>query len=248
MKNLLIYINPSKEFNDEHKLLAKIQIDNSIDLGWKKEDIIFVTNFEYEYKGIKSLVVSNENYCSHCSQASKINTIIDLFEQNIIKEGELYWFHDFDAFQMEVITEYELKLDLADFGLTDYGRMSRWSTGSIFFKKSAKDIFCWIKESVYNNKTDEERALVILTDSNTNKINERIKKINLTYNFTALHTGRCYKTVEKPIKVIHFHPFRVSQFGRYFDVLGFFMHGKNNLNEPIITDRLMEIFKYHGIK
>ena len=49
MKQLLIYIGPTDKFDDEHEVLTKIQIDNSLDLGWKKEDILLVTNFPYEY-------------------------------------------------------------------------------------------------------------------------------------------------------------------------------------------------------
>ena len=59
MKNLLVYVSPNKQFDDEHKILAKIQIDNSLDLGWKKEDIILATNFDYEYRGIKSVIVDD---------------------------------------------------------------------------------------------------------------------------------------------------------------------------------------------
>lgn len=42
MKNLLIYINLCKDFDEETKILAKIQIDNSLDLEWEKEDIILM--------------------------------------------------------------------------------------------------------------------------------------------------------------------------------------------------------------
>jgi hypothetical protein len=54
MKNLLIHINPvSKIFSPEHEDLTRIQIDNSLELRWKKEEILLVTNFPYEYRGIK---------------------------------------------------------------------------------------------------------------------------------------------------------------------------------------------------
>jgi hypothetical protein len=87
MKNLLIYINPAKSFineawKDENDILAKIQIDNSLEMGCKKEDIILVTNFEYEYRGVKSIVVSDDLYCNHSAGTpSKINVIVDLFDK-----------------------------------------------------------------------------------------------------------------------------------------------------------------------
>ena len=152
MKNLLIYVNPSKSFldyhwRDENKLLAKIQIDNSLALGWKKEDIILVTNFNYEYRGVKSMVVNDDLFCKVSYTATKIKVILHLFDKDIIGD-DLYWFHDFDAFQLEKITEEELCLENAVFALTDYGKTTinefrdrRWSTGSIFFKKDAERIF-----------------------------------------------------------------------------------------------------------
>ena len=253
MKNLLIFINPKKRFHDdrfgeESSILAKIQIDNSLELGWKRENIILVTNFDYEYNGVKALIVGDENYCLHFPQASKINTIVSLFERGIIEKGELYWLHDFDAFQLETIKESELGLEMVDMGLTDYGLMPRWNMGSVFFKESSRDIFNWIKEGLYKNNTDEERALVMLTSSNVNNINERIKKVNLTYNFTGANMyWRCYKQVTKPIKVAHFHPFGTRQFGVDFKALDFFMHGVNKTNKPFITPSLIRIFKRNGI-
>ncbi len=39
MKNLLIYVNP-QGFDLESEKLAKIQIENSLEIGWKPNDII----------------------------------------------------------------------------------------------------------------------------------------------------------------------------------------------------------------
>ena len=55
MKNLLIFISPAGGFPKEHEELTKMQIDNSLELGWKPEDILLVTNFDYEYRGIKAV-------------------------------------------------------------------------------------------------------------------------------------------------------------------------------------------------
>lgn len=47
MKNLLIYVNPRKDWDDETRKLIKLQVDNSLDLGWSSRDIILATNFPY---------------------------------------------------------------------------------------------------------------------------------------------------------------------------------------------------------
>ena len=232
MKLLFAYVSPQKDFSDEGKISIKIQIDNSLELGWKKEDIILATNFPYEYKGVKSIIVKDEHYCPFRPTATKINVIIELFERNLI-EDDLYWFHDLDMYQVLPITAEEIGLE-EDMGVTDYGKLDKWNTGTIFFKKSARDIFEKMKEIVYLRKSIEERALDILTGLYTktydgrdfsypdsDSIKKRVKRLNIAYNFCCIKdqpydpklfeaTGdkyllMCAKKCSDPIKVLHFH-------------------------------------------
>lgn len=240
MKNLLIYVNPQKDFDEESKILAKVQIDNTLDLGWKKEDILLVTNFPYEYNGVRALVVGDDAMCSFSLNASKLTTIVLLFNQGLIQKGEMYWCHDFDCYQMNPMIESDLKLEPANIGLTDYGRMLRWHMSSIFFKYGARDVFSFLKEVIYKSEIfNEEDALLELTDNNTNNIGNRIKKLNITYNFSCHNVNSCYLLAEKPIKNVHFHLTR--------DMLDFFMYGKNKINKVLLEERIIKIFKYHGI-
>ncbi len=271
MKNLMIYVNPSKYFGDEEKTAIKIQIDNSLDMGWKREDIMLATNFDYEYNEIKSLVVEDDNYCPFHPPASKINVIIDLFKQGLIKKGEIYWYHGFAEYQLHNIAETELELDKADMLLPDFGRLPRWSSGSIFFKSSAEDIFKWIRDIVYKYKTEEEAALGILTGQNSRididgdeaiwakgytpkdipgieNINERIKKANITYNFHSGNIRSNYPAALKPIRVARFHFKNINPKNPHPDQIGFFLHGKNKLGVQIVPKRLVKIFNRHGIK
>ena len=62
MKQILTYISPQKDFNEEHKMAVKIQIDNSLSLGWKREDILLVTNFPYEHNGVKAITIGSYTY------------------------------------------------------------------------------------------------------------------------------------------------------------------------------------------
>ena len=180
MKNLLVYINPSKDFDEETKILAKIQVDNMRYFGWKKEDIILVTNFPYKYGGIKALDVSeNVFYLVEHSQ-NKIVGILILFELGLIENDEIYFCHDFDHYQLYPITEDEIKLALgeSDEGITDYGRVPRWHLSCIFFKKGARDIFKLLADTVIKLQIhNEEDALFMLTENDTNGIKKRISKI-----------------------------------------------------------------------
>src|SRR3989344_2068731 len=260
MKNLLIYINPTKAWDDEGKTLIKIQIDNSYDLGWKKQDLVLVTNFPYHYNGVKSLVVDDENFCEIAPQSTKTKTIVSLIKNNCLDKNSLHWVHDIDAYQLATITEEELEMGNFDMALTDYGRMPKWTTGSIFFKTSALDIFEKVMSLIYEYKTDEENALMALTTNNlrwamtlgslvslhdpiptelnlADTINQRVKKINVSYNFTYMNIRSTYKLATKPLRVAHFHPVDESINGKP-NMLDFFLRGKNKIGAQLLPERM----------
>ncbi len=252
MINLLIFISNTGSFENDRPdmvndagILVKVQIDNSLELGWKRQDILLITNFSYEYRGIKAVVLKNAKYFERKPQASKINAIVELFKKGFIKDGQLYWFHDLDAYQLEPLTELEIDLGKTDLALTDYGLTTRWSTGVIFFKKEARDIFEQIQKVMYRDNINEEFALGKLTRSNKN-IASRIKKLNKSYNFTPPKLKISYSKALKPLRVAHFH--LVGGNGR-FEVKNpvAFFKGENELHIPLITERLIKIFNDHGI-
>lgn len=255
----MIYISPTGSFDNprpdlasnDGNPLAKVQIENSIELGWKKEDILLVTNFEYQYGDVKSLVLKNVPFFDRKPQGSKINAIIEMFEKDLVLPGETYWFHDLDAFQLEEINPSEIDISDNEIALTDYAGgkkfsgTDRWSTGVIFFKSGSKDIFDRIKEVMYAKGIDEEEALGIVTINNP-EIAKRVKKINSTYNYIGYNFPASYNQSIKPIKVIHFHPLTgKKRLGTEF-ALDFFK-GINKINTPIVTSRLLKIFHYHRI-
>ena len=252
----MIYINPKKNFSqewfkngqflwkDETEVLLKIQIENSLEMGWKPEDIMLVMNFPYEYMGVKAIEVGDENYCEFSPTASKINVIHTLFEKDMIGD-DLYWFHDYDAFQLASLdVNVENEIAITDYGIVrgDPTCGKRWSTGVIFFRKAAKDVFAMIRHAVNDSyKKNEEIALLAMTRCNYGHINDRIKKINITYNLAT--RGRkvmeTYAIADKPLRVIHFHPFDPRK------VIG------NKSNKEIvpmfITESLKEVFNKYKI-
>lgn len=251
MKNLLIYINPSEDFDEEHKKLVKIQIENSLELGWKPEDILLITNFPYEFMGVKAIEIPGDYYCKLFRQATKVDVMVHLFETGFIKEGTLYWLHDLDAYQQGWIDEKELGLDSVDIGMTDYGRNERWNGGSMFIKKGIEDFYIEVKDKMYrdNEKNkgiwkNEEDVLMELTKDNYNNVNTRIKRLNIAYNFGIKQMKLCYeKSDYKPPKVLHFHPERRYRgWGKAFDIVC----GKNELGFPIMQPRLIKLFEKYG--
>jgi len=197
MRNLFVFLNPNHSFDDGYnsEKMAEAQIDNCLRF---EKDIMLITNFPYEYRGVKAMEVSDELFCEVDKKASKINVIVHLLENKML-DG-LTWFHDLDAFQLAPI-DLELKRDV---GFTTYGYKTNWNTGSIFFKPEALDVFRWIKDCVYAIEEGEEQALQLLTEHNFNNINSRYEKIDSTYNVGIRGTKKVVFISEKPIKVIHF--------------------------------------------
>jgi len=271
MKNLLIYINPKHSFNEEHEVQAKIQIDNALDLGWKPEDIVFITNFPYEYNGIKSIVVGDK-YLYTPPSTIKFPAVARMFEDGLI-ENELYWMHDLDSFQLVPLDSDERiiqEMGGRDMGLCDYGRRHKVNGGSVFFTNRAGDIFKRILGVMDKYKIEEERATMLLTNNNEswaynssvtaeNKyvpagiedselFRNRIMKMNVTYNIWAGNLQGCYRIAFKPLKAIHFNPFPepVTRNSPHENKLDY-MLGDNIMRLVLMNDRLKKIFNKHGL-
>jgi len=228
MKTLLIYYNPEKKFESEYEDLTKIQIDNSLSLGWEPKDIVLVTNFEYEYRNIKALVIGKGDYeVFDQNKSSKIPIINRMFADGLI-EDELYWFHDVDAFQL---VPFEMKLE-KDAGFTNHGWSKKWNAGSFFFKKEARDIFERIWEVMGELNSNEQGALTYMWQNNTDGINSRYQLINITFNIGIYYIPGNLRRADLPVKVAHFHPHKK----RHFDLF-----------KEILPERLVKIFANHGI-
>jgi len=227
MKNLMIYIHPSRRFTEEYVGLVKVQIDDAVQ-KWNKEDIMLITNFPYSYNGIDSIIVPDDLFCEHRKRASKINVICYMIDNKMI-DG-LCWFHDFDAYQLQALPVDILRDKDAAF--TDYGFNENWNTGSFFFTPRARDVFELIRQTMNRRRVNEEQALNLLTSKNTGNINQRYIRLNNTYNLGQKWSSElAYEKADKPIKVLHFHPRMADVYEKV---------------KPLVPDYLMEIFKKHG--
>lgn len=231
MKNVLIYTTPNKRFGVEDATLAKIQIDNSLDLGWDREDILLYTNFQYEYNGVKATVVPDIYQHHMVHTANKVPVIAWLIEQGL--PDDTYWCHDFDAFQL-VKFDFETKF----FSLSKYGYKDQWQCGSFFFRPSG--LFeLWTEEMKIRKRTrPEEKTLRRMVQLEQVVPEELDVSYNLNYKFI-------HRTYNGPPKVIHFRPNHKEETMSYrgLDI----MKGKNKLKKQIITYRLLDIFNKHGV-
>ena len=215
--------------------MVRIQIDNSLSLGWSKDDILLAANFEYEYNGVKSLVIGDENYCPFHWPATKVYVLVTLFQMGAIQDGT-YWYHDFDCFQLVPFGQGP-DLGTADMGLTNYGRMPRLCSASIFFKETAADILWRLKQEVDQSRKGEEEGMARMLHRDE-KLQERVRLLNITWAFHRFNLRSCWRIADQPVKAAHFHLTP--------DKYAFYVDGDNKLNLPIIPDRLVNIFHNHG--
>jgi len=246
MKNILAWTHPAELFDKETATLVKIQIDNSLELGWSRDDILLYTNFPYEYNGVKSTEVSSEHQFKRDKSSNKILVIRDLLHKGLLKG--LCWYHDFDAYQNSPFTEEDVALGDKDFGITGYGYKPQCNGGSFFFTETTVDIFdywCAKTQAINRTRADEKSLTDMTRDGSLSK--DRYKYLNITYNFGQRCPSLCWDQAEKPIKVLHFHPIYRYYRARYWN-LDIFMYGKNPQGVPMMTNRLIKLFNKYNIK
>lgn len=239
------------EWKKEADTLMKIQIENSLSLGWDKKDILLVTNIPFKHEGVEALVLGDDLFCDYKPTVTKIKVILKLFELKLI--NDLMWFHDLDAFQLKWFTEDEVLKDMggADFALTDYGITTikpgynhRPSTGSVFFNSKSKDIFEWTKAKCDHYHCNEEAAYLELTKIPKYKLKGRTKVLNITYNIATRRRNikETYKIADKPVKVLHFHPYDDRETSEGADNMKVVM-GHNWTGKPLLPPGLVKLFK-----
>jgi hypothetical protein len=198
MKNLMVFINPEKKFIEDFETLAKLQIDNSLNF-WEKEDIIFATNFDWEYQGVKATVVDDDCFCAHRPRATKLMVICYILDKGMI--SDTCWFHDLDAYQLEPFDDPLGDKD-AGFVFSPGDYQWAWNSGSFFFKPKFKDVFDKMKKICYSIRSQDEQALSMLLEKGV--ADGRYKRLNSTYNLCRLRdTADTYDLADKPIKVLH---------------------------------------------
>lgn len=233
-------------FTDEDEKLIKIQIANSLDLGWKREDIWLITSFPFEYRGIEAAVIESEVGYDFDAKANKVAVALYLLEHLTLDPEEVIWCHDLDAFELHSVKD--TNLEGRDLGFVHYFYKPEWCLSNFFFTPKAIDILKLLNKTMIERpwKTrNNEKTLTWLIKHG--KISEnRYKKLNVTYNIAKRCLETIYKEADKPLKVLHFRPsdkdITMSEVA-----LNMFMYGKNNLKIPLMTSRLIDIFNNYGI-
>jgi hypothetical protein len=231
MKNIIVCNLKHQKHLEHYKKYVHGQIDNSLLLGWEKEDIIFAANFSYSYRGVESVVFDFD--CDFCLTGSKVFAMVKLFDAGLINENA--WLHDLDLWQTH---KFEFPEDIADVGMTRY--IGRWQGGSVFLRPTSKTIFYRITERIRQEKSRKEEPIIKLV-LKEDGYKQRVTQIDGSYNVGATGFEKRYNNSQKPIKAIHMHPHRGTDYKRN-------IAGMNRLGVKTVDNDLLNIFsKYFNI-
>ena len=263
MKNIFVWIinkNGGYKFkyiDNQERIYnyLRLQIHNSIEMGWKKEDIIPITNFEFDHMGVKANVFADK-ICDWSSFANRMVVVNHFIKEGLIEED--FWIHDLDAYQL---LPFVFPKECKDVGFCRHavGR-NKPQGASAFYRKTAFDIIeakaTLIKlfkpkqeESffpvIYNKKLGQEKANKYRAKygdivDHFGKYENRFCFLDFTYNLCQQRMfDRKYPLAEKPIKVVHFKLEDKS-------TLNCFYKGLNKFSVRIVDERLANLFfKYN---
>jgi hypothetical protein len=226
MKNMMVANLTRGRYKQESiELLLKAQIENSLELGWRVEDIVLLSNFEYEFLGVRATRVAlNET----CLTGSKMFAMKYLYENGMVEEP--VWAHDLDAWQNVCFNCPEF----LDVGVACYSN-DKFNGGSIFWKKQAADIVDKIISEIEGHgENKEEPTLNRILRSH--EFRDRVTVLNNTFNVGCSGYVKRWDRSIKPIRVCHFHPYNHTAWETH-------ALDRNGLNEKGISDRLEQLLR-----
>jgi len=199
MKNFIVANrndNSPRYKKEKIEILVQAQIDNSIELGWDKKNIILIANFDYEFMGVKTLKTNLNEFCWTGSKMFALQWYLDNYEIDLI------WSHDLDCWQNVWFNPPEFKRDIG----ACYYNNPKYNGGSIFWKKESKDIIDYIVEKLAEERARQEEPTLNKVFK-SKQFKKRITELNRTYNVGCSGFLPRYEKSIKPIHVCHFHPY-----------------------------------------
>ncbi len=226
MKNFMVANLTKKKRYDTDAIttLIRAQIENSLNVGWSVKDIILLTNFEFEFMGVKSIVAELNNFCL---TGSKMFGMKWLFDNNLI--DDVIWAHDLDAWQNVSFECPEFK----DVGAAYYSN-PKYNGGSIFWRRSAKDIVNHIIKVLTADAANKEEPTI--NKLFKNKYAHRVTTLNNTFNVGCSGYAVRWERSIKPIHVCHFHPYNKTAWETH-------ALDRNGLDDKGISDSLKNLLR-----
>ena len=142
MQNIIVWIKNQRGYHfryvnnlDKADNYLRLQVENSLLLGWPKEDIILLTNFPFEYMGVNAYVTDNP-ICQWSAFANRMVIINEAIKKGIINDN--FWVHDADSYQL---VPFSFPEECKDVGFTKHAAGRTKPQGaSAFYRKTAYDL------------------------------------------------------------------------------------------------------------
>lgn len=202
------------------------QVENALELGWRRKEIMLVANFGWKWNGVKAIRVELNRTCLTGSKMFALEAV-----RALGWFGETVWAHDLDVWQNAPFEEPEFK----DVGICRYSN-SRFNGGSVFWKPSAKDLVDGILQALANGAPREEPTLNrILKDKKNSK---RVTVLNETFNVGCSGFVPRFLRAEKPVVACHLNPYNGIAWETH-------RLNRNGLGFVSVSDRLEVILRQH---
>ena len=209
MKQVLIYNQLNTEYHgakryidDELRNFFQCQIDISLELGWKPEDIILGTNFEFEYRGV--IAHQLKDICEWSGFNNFWFGAVELLERGIIDSD--FWLHDHDSWPNRYFEFPDFEGDVAG---CEYIGTTEWNCGSIYCKKDSLPTLQFIKEFLTINKDvdlSSDEVFIAYLRKTPNDIQHKLVSINTRYNVGVTHGPLRIAAATTPINVLSWNP------------------------------------------
>jgi hypothetical protein len=184
------------KYSEERLLTAlKAQIENSLDLGWRREDIVILANFDFEFMDVRTLKSDRMN--EFCLTGSKCFGV--LWYLTTIQTNGVVWAHDLDAWQNAWFDPPAFR----DAGVTHYSR-PKINGGSIFWRKSGTDLLQEVVDLIVEEQRDREEPA--LDQTLRGREDDRVTVLDNTYNVGCSGFVPRFENAMRPVRVCHFHP------------------------------------------
>lgn len=231
MKNLLVANYRPKARISEPLLrtLIAAQIENSLALGWRGDDIVLVTNLDIA----APVRVVRSDLNDFCLTGSKMFALHHLFEIGLIREpGEVWWAHDLDAWQNHSFDPPAI----ADIGLAEYST-PKFNGGSVFLRPTARDIVAAVVIAILQSRDQKEEPAINRVLRSPLRAH-RVTTLDSTYNVGCSAFAIRYARSTQPILVSHFNPAGGISWRTHVD-------GINRLGVSSVSPRLLELLIRH---
>lgn len=197
VKNLIVAneLPGSRCPRSELERMLRAQIENSLELGWKPDDLWIVANFEFEWCGVQAFTTTLN---AHCLTGSKMFALEWLFQAGMVRD--VVWSHDLDCWQ----NEWFAVPVFMDVGACHYSR-PKFNGGSVFWKPAARDLVATITIQLQAPGVEKEEPILqkVFTER---PYRSRITVLNSTFNVGCSGFVERLLRAEQPIRVCHLHP------------------------------------------